>query len=122
MKTHRSLGFGIVCLRSVVLLGLIYSVAGCVQYRVTIPDSDPTDIQYRTASMDAFLWGSIMSPLVESANCEGEGINDIVVADNLGYDFISVLSLGIWKPMSVRYRCKAPGAAGGAVSIPEGTN
>ena len=122
METHNFFGFRIVCARSVVLLVLCCSMAGCAQYRITVPDSDPTDIQYRDARMHAYLWGSIMSPLVESAECEGEGINDVIVIDHLGYDLISVLTLGIWKPISVRYRCHAPGASGSVVPFPEQTN
>lgn len=71
--------------------------------------------------MNAYLWGYIMSPLVEPADCEG-GINDVIVDDNLGYDLISVITLGIWKPMSVRYRCKAAGSSSGSVTFPSGSS
>ena len=123
MKTHRSLGFGIVCLRSVVLLLLVFGVTGCAaKYRISIPDSDETDIQYQDATMNAYFWGTIMSPLVVQPKCEGEGINDVVVIDHFGYDLLGVLSLGAWKPISVRYRCKLPGAGSPDVVFPDGTN
>lgn len=122
MKTHKLFGMQIVRLRSVVLLAFICGITGaCAHYRITVPDSDETDIQYQDAMMHAFLWGSIMSPLVEEADCEGEGINDTVTIDHLGYDLVSVISLGIWKPISVRYRCHAPGA-GSTVEFPDSTN
>lgn len=123
MKTHSSLGFGIVCLRSVILLVLIYNVTGCAaEYRISVPDSDDTGMQPQEVRMDAYLWGTNMSPQVVWPKCEGVGINDVTVVDHLGYDLIGVISLGIWKPITVRYRCKAPGATKPAVLFPDGTN
>ena len=109
-------------LHSIVLMILLLAIAGCAaEYRISIPDSDPTDIQYMEAGMDAYLWGSIMDPVVEETDCEGEGINDVVVVDHLGYDLLSVITLGLWKPIHIRYRCKAPGASGNDVTFPSGS-
>lgn len=97
------------------------AVSGCASYRISIPNEDYTDIQHKEASMNAYLWGNIMSPLVEPADCEG-GINDVIVDDNLGYDFIGVITLGIWKPISIRYRCKAADRSSDSPTFPSGTS
>lgn len=101
----------------VISVVLLLTVSGCAQYPITIPNSDPTDLQYNEASMNAYLWGNFMSPPEETANCEA-GINDVIVDDNLGYDLLSVITLGIWKPISLRYRCKAASSSSGSVTIP----
>ncbi len=100
---------------------LFLSMSGCASYRITIPSSDPTDIQYKEAGMNAYVWGWIKSPPEETANCE-QGINDVIVDDNLGYDLISVITLGIWKPISVRYSCKAASSSKPSVTMPSGSN
>ena len=109
-----SLGAPKIFTRSLVAAVLICTVGGCAEYRLRIADSDPTDSQYEDVTMHAYFWGSLMSPQVEEAKCE-DGINDATIVDNFGYDLIGVITLGIWKPISLRYRCLAPN---GSTSVP----
>ncbi len=99
-------------IRLLVVAALFCILTGCAKYRVTIADSDPTDIQHKEKTMHAYLWGAYKAPLVLEAECEGEGVNDVEIVDNLGYDLLSLITLGIWKPVDVRYRCKAPNGSG----------
>jgi Bor protein len=92
--------------------GLLFA-QGCATYRVTIPDSDPQVQTYRGGSMQAYLWGIWYDPEVMAAECQGEGINDIVIKRNYLQDLASVLTLGIWMPATVHFRCKAPHGSGG---------
>jgi hypothetical protein len=64
-------------------------------------------MQYQEVTSHAFFWGLVYDPEVQTVDGI-DGINDVVVVDNLGYDIISVLTLGIWKPMTIRYRLRAP--------------
>ena len=93
-------------------LVLLCSLSGCATYRITVPDSDPLG-NYHSKTMHAYFWGLSMDPQVFSAECEGEGINDVQVVRNYGHDLISVITLGIWMPIDVRFRCKAPPIDGG---------
>ena len=108
------------CLSWAVSAILLLAISGCAHYRVEIPSDDSTETQgqYEEASMNAYLWGNYMDPLRVVAPCQDDGINDVVIDDNFGYDLISVLTLGIWKPMSVRFRCKAASSSGGTVPFP----
>ena len=80
-------------------------VQGCAEYRVTVPDSHPRDINYQGTTVYAWLWGLWYSPQVLEADCQRETINDVVVKSNYLYDLASVLSLGVWMPITVNFRC-----------------
>jgi len=80
---------------------------GCAQYRLVRPDDDPLG-ERRRETMHALFWGSMYSPQVLSAECDGMGINDVVVHDNFGYALLSVITLGIWMPIDIEYTCAAP--------------
>ena len=89
-------------------------VQGCANYQVRIPDSKPLNAEYKRGTMHALFWGFWASPQVMSADCK-RGINDVVVKSNYLYDLATVVTLGIWMPIEVSYRCKAPAVQGGGV-------
>ncbi len=102
-------------LRGLLLAGMV-ALQGCAEYRVSVPDSDPVHPEgeqgdYVARPVNAYFWGSTLEPQVVTADCEGEGINDLVVHRSGQQRLISVLTLGIWMPSEVRYRCNAPGRA-----------
>ena len=92
---------------SLILIASLILLQGCAEYQVTIPDSHPSDINYKGRSMKAWLWGKWNDPEVLAANCATEGINDVVVKRNYFYDLASVLTLGIFMPLEVTYRCES---------------
>lgn len=99
---------------SVLLLAVI--LAGCASHQVRTPDSDPLEQTYESRMVHAYFWGAVLDPQVVAADCE-DGLNDVIVEDNFLYDLAGVLTLGIWMPGEVRYRCHAP--AGDLGGFPE---
>ena len=102
------------------ILVLLMSVAcaqGCASYQVRILDSDPLAPQYEGRTMHAFFWGLVMDPEVmiakDSTGRDAEAINDVVIKGNYLNSLISVVTLGIWMPMEVEYRSRAPDIDGG---------
>ena len=91
-------------------------LAGCASHQVRTPDSDPLEQTYESRMVHAYLWGAILDPQVVAADCD-DGLNDVIVEDNFLYDLAGVLTLGIWMPGEVRYRCRAP--AGDLGDFPE---
>jgi hypothetical protein len=94
------------------MAGLL-ALSGCATYQVTVPDSDPIRVQgqtaeYQSKTMHAFFWGLLLHPQVLSAECHGQGINDVVVFRTWLHDYAGVVTLGLWMPTQVRFRCKAP--------------
>ena len=94
------------------MAGLL-ALSGCATYQVTVPDSDPIRVEgqtaeYQSKTMHAFFWGLLLHPQVLSAECHGQGINDVVVFHTWLHDYVGVVTLGLWMPTQVRFRCKAP--------------
>jgi hypothetical protein len=98
-------------------------LAGCASFQITIPDSDPIQLQgqhdeYVRKTMHAFFWGFVINPQVLAAECKGQGINDVVVDRTLLHDFVGIITVGLWMPTEVRFRCKAPSTRPGILPIP----
>lgn len=122
--------FGSLLVRGPALAGglaAILAMQSCAAYRISVPDSDPIQLEgqqdeYVERSMNAYFWGSFLDPQIVAAECQGQGINDVVVDRNWLQDLASVLTLGIWMPAEVRYRCKAPATSGSVFPEPEPAN
>ncbi len=97
----------------VALLALLLAVSGCAEQQLRTADSDPLEETYQTQEFHAFFWGAVLDPQVADAKCE-DGLNDVVVKDSFFHGLASVITLGIWMPSQVEYRCRAPAGDGGA--------
>lgn len=106
-------------LSSIVLLASLAAAQGCATHQVRTPNSDPLEKTYQRESPQAFFWGLVLSPQVVTAKCDG-GLNDVILKRNYLHDLASVLTLGIWMPTEVEFRCRAPSGVGG--SFPEAPN
>src|SRR5262245_29933060 len=106
--------------RRLAFSGVLLALAGCADYHLTVPDSDPIQLEgqkdpYVVRSANAYVWGLVLDPEVLPAECQGQGINDVFVKRNFGQDLASVVTLGLWMPAEVAYRCKAPPTRGGTI-------
>jgi hypothetical protein len=95
------------------LVGML-ALQGCAEYRVSLTESEPVQPEGEasedvTHTVDAYFWGNVLEPQVVTVDCEGEGIEDVAVQRTDQQRLISVVTLGIWMPADLRYRCKAPG-------------
>jgi hypothetical protein len=79
------------------------SLGGCYHYRVTPASSVPADDGHSTTK-HALFWG-LLQERAEEPNCQGNGASEVVASTNLGYALVSVVSLGIWVPMSLEWKC-----------------
>ena len=91
---------------------------GCANYQTRVADAKPLDPEYQGGMMNAYAWGAWVSPEVMSAETCKRGMYDVVVENNYFYSLASVVTLGVWMPIDVSYRCKAPGVQGGGVVPP----
>lgn len=100
------------------IAGVMFLVfAGCADYQVRMPDSDPINERFQNTFVNAYVWGMWYDPQVVMARCESRALNDVVVKRNYLHDLASVFTFGLWMPTSIDYRCKAPAADVG--SFPE---
>lgn len=119
------------CQKRLVLMVLVLACvslsAGCYSYHVyqvggtqdrELGNQPATEWQGKT--LHSFLWGNVRQDL-PVANCTlGDGtrtgIEEIRVNTNLGYAALTVLTLGIWSPLKVNWRCAKPQGPRGRLS------
>ena len=109
------------CIRrgvAAVVVVIAVSLQGCANYQARVADGKPLEQAYKGGTMNAYMWGAWVSPEIRSAEDCKRGMYDVVVENNYLYSLVSVVTLGIWMPMDVSYRCKAPGVQGGGVVPP----
>jgi hypothetical protein len=95
-------------LLSAVSTYLIYQDAG-------IGDSQPQNMpgtEWKSKNLNSFLWGLIRQDLpitnCRLANGQRLGIEEIRVGRNVGQVIVTFLTLGIWAPTRVSWRCCRP--------------
>ncbi len=103
-----------VCSFLVLVSSLAFTQA-CAEYQVRIPDSHPDDINYKGGTMTAWVWGKWSDPEVMAAECQTEGINDVVIKRNYLHDLASVFTFGIFMPIEVKFRCESADVVEGVI-------
>ena len=82
----------------------------CYSYRIATHAQPGTEFNSVTAH--SFFWGlvqnpkEIATPICDSLNTNGVAL--VQVKTNLGYSLITVLTLGIWCPMQLEWKCSKP--------------
>jgi hypothetical protein len=84
-------------------LGVALCVIGCYHYRITPARSVPADDGH-SATMHSLFWGLVQSEAREP-ECQGNGAAEVVATTNLGYTLLAVVTLGIWSPLELTWRC-----------------
>ncbi len=93
--------------RAGLLLCAAALASSCASYRVTLPHEN-REQQTPYVETKHVLFGALALPeaptLAEECH-DDDGLYDVTVRDHLGFDLVSVLTLGIWQPVRVEYRC-----------------
>lgn len=87
--------------QAVSIAAAMVMMQGCYHFRVDTTAPQGTEIHKKT--MHAFLWGLVQPSPID--DCDDKGVTDVRASTNLGYQVISVATLGIWVPMDVEWRC-----------------
>jgi hypothetical protein len=93
------------------LSAIILFSSSCYTYRVTTQAQAGTETF--SAPAHSFFWGLVKSPKndIHTPVCdslESNGVSEVTVKTNLGYSIITVVTLGIWCPMKVEWKCAKP--------------
>jgi len=86
------------------IVAVAIGLAGCANYHLRSPEPNPAT-GYKHATLHAFLWGAIEETEVADT-CESDAIDEVRVRNNYGYALITVVTLGIWMPMDVAWKCR----------------
>lgn len=75
--------------------------------------------EWQSRTLHALLWGAIRQDLAID-NCQladgtRQGIEEVRVGTNLAYVFAAALTLGIWVPIEVSWRCAKPPVSSGTL-------
>ena len=112
-----------ICILSGLLLA--YAGTGCATYHVYQrggtggyeEGSQPGTQWSEKRRLNALFWGLVREDYIVD-QCKlpdgtRVGFDEVQIETNLGYTIATVLTLGIWVPIDVRYRCaKPPGLSG----------
>ncbi|MBK9256741.1 MAG: hypothetical protein IPM42_14740 [Saprospiraceae bacterium] len=96
------------------LLSTALGNGGCYSYRVASSKNDPTTI-YNRKVVHSYLWGLAQKDKIGihavTHDCDDLDIyslSEVKVKTNLLYSLATVLTLGIWCPMEVQWKCAKP--------------
>lgn len=96
------------------MLPLLFSItllfSSCYNYRIATQAQGGAEVSKTTAH--AYFWGLLQKPpTIKTPICdwlEVNGLAEVTMKSNFGYSLITVVTLGIWSPMRVEWRCGKP--------------
>ena len=96
-------------IQGVVFLAVMIAPQGCYHFRISPTKFDPAT-EYRSSTVHGLFWGAAQSPKVLYAdNCVvSNRLDEVRMTTNLGYSLLTVVTIGIWCPMKVEWRCAKP--------------
>jgi|GraSoiStandDraft_12_1057312.scaffolds.fasta_scaffold1080552_1 Bor protein len=110
-------------LRTTLLTAAIVVAAGCYHTRVFTNGQPATEYTQKTAH--SLFWGLVQQDVKPpiTNNCVSNAMQEVRVTTNFGYAFLTVVTLGIWSPMEIEWRCAKqppphPGPIGAALAQP----
>lgn len=89
----------------ILLLAVSAQLSSCYHYRVVASNDPATDYYTDKCVRHDFLWGAIQAPVAKADDCLTGGMAEVKVSTNFGYALATVLTLGIWSPMHIEWRC-----------------
>jgi hypothetical protein len=98
------------------LLSLLLSCmlfSSCYTYRLATHAQPATESLVTTKkTAHSLFWGLLNNPQVlTTPNCDAAGVNgvsEVIVRTNFGYACITVLTLGIYCPVTIEWKCSKP--------------
>lgn len=98
-----------------VLLPLM--LGSCYTARVETRAQAGSEVSHQNVNF--FFWGAIQSPKrIVTPICDSLGSNgmaEVTVKNNFGYSLLTVVTLGIWSPARVEWKCGKPCAKDGVI-------
>jgi hypothetical protein len=102
--------FNNICRKSLFVLTLTLTLSSCYTTRVATHAQPGAEVSGIT--VNSFFWGLIQSPKrVNTPICDSlkaNGLAEVTVKNNFGYSLITVVTLGIWSPTRIEWKCGKP--------------
>lgn len=94
---------------------IMICLQSCYQYRVSSANFDPGDEYSKPQRVNSYLWGKIQNRKngidLVADDCDSLNINkmdEVLISTNFIYSLINVVTLGIWCPINIQYKCSKP--------------
>jgi hypothetical protein len=86
-----------------------FTLSGCYHVRVIVPQPDP-GTEYKKKTVQSLAWGMLpKNKGIPAGNCLGSTrLDEVRASTNLGYNVLTVGTLGFWSPSQVEWRCTKP--------------
>lgn len=86
---------------------------GCYSYRLATQAQPSTDITAaQSVRTHSLFWGIINKPqVITTPTCDSLGVNgvaEVYVKNNFGNALVTVLTLGIYSPVRIEWKCSKP--------------
>ncbi len=95
----------------VALVFVLLSFSSCYTYRVATHAQEGTVLS-KPVTAHMFFWGLVQKPKqITTPICDSlqvNGMSEVTYKSNFGYSLITVVSLGIWSPVKMQWRCSKP--------------
>lgn len=103
----------------IVLVVLQLAGTGCYRYHLLVPEPDPVVTSCRR-TVHTLAWGLItrdtrtthcetaVPDTVASACRQSNAIDQVRVSSNFGFTLLTVVTLGFWSPVELRWHCAKP--------------
>lgn len=92
------------------LVASLLLLNSCYSYRIAT-HAQP-GAEFNSVTAHSFFWGlvqnpkEITTPICDSLNANGVAL--VQVKNNFGYSLLTVITLGIWCPMKIEWKCSKP--------------
>lgn len=97
--------------RPIALIAAALLTSGCVTHQLIVANPNPTDDRPAAISSNGFGFGALQRRNV--AECDTNLIDEVRVRQTLAQALATVLTLGLWMPTRIEYRCaKVPSTTG----------
>lgn len=97
--------------RPVALIAAALLTSGCVTHQLIVANPNPTDDRPPAIASNGFGLGAVQRSNV--ARCDTNLIDEVRVRQTLAQALATVLTLGLWMPTRIEYRCaKVPSTTG----------
>ena len=90
--------------KTCIILSSLLLLQGCAYHRLVVAQPNPPDQRYHQVQSSALGWGAIEQTSVAS-QCPTNLLSEVRVRTSFLEALGTVLSLGLWQPSRMEYRC-----------------
>ena len=91
------------------LSAILLASQGCAHFDLSAGEPAPGD-EFEHETMNTFFWGILQDneKVKMTKLCKSGLFNEVRASTNPGYTILSLVTLGIWVPMDMRWKCRKP--------------